>query len=128
MQRQGFGGQGHVQHVLGRALQRLGEARRVEQRGVEQRRPSVDQSPHHRFEQHLLATEAVIEGALRDAGPLCHRLDAGRAEAVAEKQHRRDIEDAVGQLRRFETRRPAAVPARLIPPVWFLFQRHRARA
>jgi hypothetical protein len=54
----------------------------------------------------------MIEGAFRDAGVPCHPLDAGRAVAVAEKQPGRDIEDALGQLRRLQARRPAARAAR----------------
>ena len=119
VQRQGLGSQRDLQHVPGRLPQPLGEARRLEQCRVERRRPALDQPPHHRLEQHLLAAEAVIERALRDAGAFRDGLDAGRAKAVVEKQRRRDIEDAVRQLRRFKPRRPAVMAARPIPGAWF---------
>src|SRR5581483_5988969 len=76
------------------------------------RHPALDQPAHHRFEQHLLAAEAVIERALRDAGAFRHRLDAGGAEAVAEEQGGGDVENAVGEQHRLLARGPPAAPAR----------------
>ena len=103
VQRQRLRRQRHLEHVLRRLPQSIGEVGALEQRRVEGRGPALDEPPHDRLEQHLLAGKAVIERALRDAGALGDPFDAGRAKAVAQEQRRRDIEDAVRELRGFLT-------------------------
>src|SRR5574341_1314247 len=76
------------------------------------------------LEQRLLAGKPMIEGALRDAGALGDGLDAGHAEAAAEKQPRCNIEDAVGELRRLQAGRPAAMTANAEPCCCFRCRRH----
>src|SRR5205085_10084984 len=91
---------------------------------VEGRCPALDHPAHHRLKQHLLAAEAMIEGALRHAGTLGDRFDTGRAEAVAEKQRRRDIENTVGEPRRLQPGRTAAMAPQTNPPAFFRLERH----
>src|SRR5262245_12775822 len=59
-------------------------------------------------EQRRLVFEAVVKGPLRDARALRDRFDARRAVAAGEKEIRRGVENAIGELRRFVARRAAA--------------------
>src|SRR5260370_5994097 len=63
VQRKRLRGQRHGEHVFGGAAQRLREARPLEQGRIEGRRPALDQPPHDRLEQHLLAAKPMVEGA-----------------------------------------------------------------
>src|SRR4029077_7694419 len=57
-----------------------------------------------------------------------HRLYAGGAITVAEKQRGWDVEDPAGEPRRFETRRPAATAAQADSYAPLPFSRHRSPA